>query len=82
MDALMALSESQIAERFRETGFDSFCKPGAPAAPVTTSFCKPAPTTPAVSKNIPRNAPCPCKSGAKYKKCCGGPAAAALKQAA
>ena len=25
---------------------------------------------------------CPCRSGAKYKKCCGGPAASALKQAA
>ena len=27
MDALMALSESQPAQRFRESGFDSFCKP-------------------------------------------------------
>jgi len=45
----------------------SFCKPG--------SFCKPAPTAaktvPAVSGKVPRNAPCPCRSGAKYKKCCG-----------
>jgi hypothetical protein len=36
------------------------------------SFCKPSP---AVSAKIPRNAPCPCRSGRKYKKCCGGPAA-------
>ena len=82
MDALMNLAESQLADRFRETGFNSFCKPGQPAAPVTTLFCNPAPTPPAVSKNIPRNAPCPCRSGAKYKKCCGGPAASALKPAA
>jgi SEC-C motif len=82
MDALLALSESQLAGRFRQTGFDSFCKPGEQAAPVTTLFCNPAPTTPAVSKNIPRNAPCPCRSGAKYKKCCGGPAAQALNKAA
>jgi hypothetical protein len=26
--------------------------------------------------------PCPCRSGAKYKKCCGGPAAQASNQAA
>jgi SEC-C motif len=82
MDALLALSEKQLSQRFRETGFDSFCKPGDAVAPTATSFCNPAPTQPAVSKNIPRNAPCPCRSGAKYKKCCGGPAAAAQKQAA
>jgi hypothetical protein len=82
MDALMAVSETQLADRFHETGFDSFCKSPATAAPVAASFCKPAPTPPAVTKKIPRNAPCPCKSGAKYKKCCGGPAAAAQKQAA
>jgi hypothetical protein len=86
MDALMNLAESQLAQRFRETGFDSFCKsatpPTAPAPPAASSFCNPAPTQPAVSKNIPRNAPCPCRSGAKYKKCCGGPAAQVLKPAA
>jgi hypothetical protein len=82
MDALMNLAESQLAQRFRETGFDSFCNPAASAAPTATSFCNPTTTKPAVSKNIPRNAPCPCRSGAKYKKCCGGPAAAAQKQAA
>ena len=82
MDALMAVSETQLADRFHETAFDSFCNAPAAPAPAAASFCKPASTTPVVSKNIPRNAPCPCKSGAKYKKCCGGPAAAAQKQAA
>ena len=82
MDALMALSETQLADRFHETGLDSFCKPvgQVPDLPLTKPVA--APTQPAVSKNIPRNAPCPCKSGAKYKKCCGGPAAQALKPAA
>jgi uncharacterized protein len=28
---------------------------------------------PAVSEKITRNEPCPCGSGKKYKKCCGGP---------
>jgi hypothetical protein len=26
------------------------------------------------TRNPPRNAPCPCQSGMKYKKCCGKPA--------
>ena len=75
MDALMALADHQLAQQYRERGMSSFCNPAA-AAPA------PRPATPAVSRNIPRNAPCPCHSGAKYKKCCGGPAAPALKQAA
>ena len=92
MDALMNLAESQLAQRYRESGLSSFCNPvgqvpdlpstKSAVPPAATSFCNPPATAPAVSKNIPRNAPCPCKSGAKYKKCCGGPAAAALKPAA
>jgi hypothetical protein len=38
---------------------------------VRASFCKPAPTTPAVSTKYPRNAPCHCGSGQKYKRCHG-----------
>lgn len=30
------------------------------------------PSTPAVSSKVGRNDPCPCGSGKKYKKCCGG----------
>ena len=29
------------------------------------------PPEPLKSSKIPRNAPCPCDSGKKYKKCCG-----------
>jgi hypothetical protein len=75
MDALMALAEHQLAQRYRESGLNSFCNPVGQVPDLPS-------TKPVVSKNIPRNAPCPCKSGAKYKKCCGGPAAAALKPAA
>jgi hypothetical protein len=82
MDALMNLAESQLAQRFRETGFDSFCKPVGQVPDLPSTKPVAAPTQPAVSKNVPRNAPCPCRSGAKYKKCCGGPAASALKPAA
>lgn len=40
-------------------------KPGDPAVPRDVL------AHPAASKKIPRNAPCPCGSGHKYKKCCG-----------
>jgi uncharacterized protein YecA (UPF0149 family) len=75
MDALMALSESQLAERFRESGFSSFCNP-APAAPaLPSSFCE-------KPKLTPRNAACPCGSGNKYKRCCGKDAPPVLTNAA
>ena len=60
----------------------SFCKPAPSAEPEPGSFCKPAVTQPIRSTKIPRNAPCPCRSGLKYKKCCGNPAKEALKPAA
>jgi preprotein translocase subunit SecA len=34
------------------------------------------------ARNIPRNAPCPCHSGQKYKRCCGTNAAPVLFTAA
>ena len=33
----------------------------------------PTRSTPAISTKVGRNEPCPCGSGKKYKKCCGGP---------
>jgi preprotein translocase subunit SecA len=39
---------------------------------------EPAPIEQAVSTKVPRNAPCPCGSGKKYKQCHGRPGAAAL----
>jgi uncharacterized protein YecA (UPF0149 family) len=41
------------------------------------SFCKPAASAPKPAP-IGRNTPCPCSSGAKYKRCCGKNAAALL----
>jgi hypothetical protein len=109
MEALAALADKQLCERYRESGLASFCNPPesptpggadgsvcpgrdreaerstadpAPAPEVTkesmsrplvsrASFCKPAVSAQAVSSKIPRNAPCPCGSGRKYKRCCG-----------
>jgi hypothetical protein len=85
-DALMAMAEHQLAQRYREQGLAGFTgvpTPPAAAAPAEmASNCKPAATVPAPTPNFPRNAPCPCGSGAKYKRCCGNPAAADLKKAA
>jgi hypothetical protein len=52
--------------------------PSEPEAAETSdlaSNCKPAP-------QIARNAPCPCKSGEKYKRCCGKNAPPVLNRAA
>ena len=49
---------------------------------VRASFCKPASQPPAPPKQTPRNAPCPCGSGRKYKRCHGNPVSPAQKQAA
>jgi len=121
-DALMALADKQLAQRYRDYGMAAFtgaptaaappaAVPPAPTAPSSPkhvsdlirtetqsqtngqwsmgSNCKPAPTpTPAPAKptkqprNIPRNAPCPCNSGQKFKRCCGNPLAAAQRKAA
>ena len=85
-DALMALADKQLAQRYRESGLSSFCNPPAPTPvgqvsdlpssnPADSSFCKTAPAAPAAPKLTPRNAQCPCNSGQKYKRCCGGAAA-------
>lgn len=40
--------------------------------PQVRSTATPAPETPAPAPKAGRNDPCPCGSGRKYKKCCGG----------
>ena len=90
MDALMALAEQQLAERFREEGFAGFSSVAPTPAPATApqapaemaSNCKPAAAVPVPTPNFPRNAPCRCGSGAKYKRCCGKDAAPVLNRAA
>jgi hypothetical protein len=52
----------------------SNCSPPAPA-PKLASNCSPAAQT-------PRSAPCPCKSGEKFKRCCGKNAPPVLSTAA
>jgi len=94
MDALMALAEHQLAQRYREQGLAGFtgvptptpAAPEATAAAPMASNCKPAATVPAPTpwfpRNAPRNAPCPSGSGAKFKRWCGNPADATLGKAA
>jgi hypothetical protein len=91
MDALMSLAEKQLSQRFREEGFAGFnsvapmptpAAPEATAAAPMASNCKPAAAVPVTTPGFPRNAPCRCGSGAKYKRCCGNPAAATLGKVA
>ena len=60
-------------------------EPAAPTpapAPELGSNCKPAPQAPPRPAQIPRSAPCPCRSGEKYKRCCGKNAPPVLGRAA
>ncbi len=71
MDALMALADHQLAQRYRESGLSSFCNPTLAT-----------PATPSRPDQTPRNATCPCGSGAKFKRCCGQNAPPVLNRAA
>jgi uncharacterized protein YecA (UPF0149 family) len=52
-----------------------------PAKPTQSGAADP-PSPPSVHPATPRNAACPCRSGQKYKRCCGRNAPALLHQAA
>jgi hypothetical protein len=79
------LAETSKILRVAKTGSlsqstpNSFCKTPTQQP---ASFCKVAPSAPISPQKFPRNAPCPCHSGRKYKRCCGNPAAESIKQAA
>jgi uncharacterized protein YecA (UPF0149 family) len=63
------VKEKEVAK----TKADASVKPNVPTPPTptapSTAFREP-PVSPPVRK-VPRNAPCPCGSGRRYKKCCG-----------
>jgi hypothetical protein len=71
------------------THVDHTAPPPETTSPAASSFCNPVgkvsdlpSTEPAAPKQTPRNAPCPCGSGAKYKRCCGKDAPPVLNRAA
>ncbi len=68
LEALMTQADRQLCEQIRRDGVSSFCKPSAGPVPSAA--------------RTPRNSPCPCGSGMKFKKCCGNPAASPRKFAA
>jgi uncharacterized protein YecA (UPF0149 family) len=72
LDLMEALLEEINEDSIEE---NSFCKPAPQTAPQASDCEKPAEQT-------PRNAPCPCASGTKYKRCCGKDAPPVLNLAA
>jgi hypothetical protein len=60
LEALMAQADKQLCAEIRENA---------------SSFRKPANSAPAATHKVGRNEPCPCRSGLKFKRCCGNPAA-------
>ncbi|MGH2709462.1 MAG: SEC-C metal-binding domain-containing protein, partial [Actinomycetota bacterium] len=52
-------------------GAASALRPAAVAAGAQDGTQEPSSAGPARSDKVPRNAPCPCGSGRKYKKCHG-----------
>ena len=56
LEAMMGMSDAQLRQA---------------AYPNGSSFCRPTAAPPAQPTTAPRNAPCPCGSGAKFKRCCG-----------
>ena len=77
-EELKAIAKADVEAILAERKLGSFCKTGEtppPAPQPATSFCE-------KPKFTPRNAPCPCGSGDKYKRCCGKNAPPVLNRAA
>jgi len=64
-----------LEELGRDLDENSFCEP-VPQPVAQASACENNP------RQTPRNAPCPCRSGEKYKRCCGKDAPPVLHDAA
>jgi hypothetical protein len=63
------VKEKEVAKPKTNTPVEP--KSSAPTKPTAPSTVfRPPPASPPVQK-VPRNAPCPCGSGRRYKKCCG-----------
>jgi len=69
------------AERVYAT-FAAKQTPGPAQSAPENNSAKQTQSRPAKTPSIPRSAPCPCKSGQKYKRCCGKNAPPVLTQAA
>ena len=67
-------ADCQSAVAAEQPELASNCDSTAPATEESASNCKSAPTTPTATPKAPakigRNAPCPCNSGQKFKRCC------------
>jgi SWIM/SEC-C metal-binding protein len=63
----------EVASQFEENGwkFTIGLEPDQPEDITDLEILLNPPKTRVAEKKVGRNAPCPCGSGKKYKKCCG-----------
>jgi hypothetical protein len=72
-----AATPKQSQDDFTLAGIEAFCAPTSGGFdyeaqnPELASNCKPAEPAPLPFPQTPRNALCPCRSGQKFKRCCG-----------
>ena len=73
------LADQAVKEAASQTSRPGLIPTEGPSQTAATgqlgSNCKPAPATAKPTAKIGRNAPCPCRSGKKFKQCCIGKAA-------
>jgi hypothetical protein len=74
LEGLIAQADKNLCEAAaatRQAPESSFCKSAAAPSAGPNAPSAPAAQPPAGPKNTPRNALCPCRSGQKFKRCCG-----------
>ena len=79
MDTLLKKDLEQRERQLAENREQSANAVHAPSCAIQeTRFAKQTQSESTKSASVPRSAPCPCKSGQKYKRCCGKNAAPVL----
>ena len=72
-DSRAILSAIKTEDQIKANKMKEEMHHGTPSAPPADLFCKQSSTVPAAAPKVGPNAPCPCGSGRKYKKCCDSP---------
>jgi uncharacterized protein YecA (UPF0149 family) len=82
-DALLLKDLEDRQRQFAENAAQSAQAAGSPSCAIQAqNSAKQTQSQPEKTVSIPRSAPCPCKSGEKYKRCCGKNAPPVLSKVA